>query len=117
MRLRGLLRSFAPLARTEKTLKEASWTFEEHPGEREEGKGHRGCPFQQVNAKRSKVPIGPERNERGEPSYSVWFLEDNQEPVLRIYLRKSDNEATNQPRHELFMGLLEKYGESLSLSG
>ena len=58
-----------------------------------------------------------ERNERGEPSYSVWFLEENQEPVLRIFLRKSENEATNQPRHELFMGLLEKYGESLSMSG
>ena len=58
-----------------------------------------------------------ERNERGEPSYSLWFLEENQEPVLRIYLRKSDDEATNQPRHELFMALLEKYGESLSTSG
>ena len=58
-----------------------------------------------------------ERNERSEPSYSLWFLEENQEPVLRIYLRKSENEATNQPRHELFMGLLEKYGESLSVSG
>ena len=57
-----------------------------------------------------------ELNERGEPSYSVWFLEENQEPVLRIYLRKSENEATNQPRHQFFMGLLEKYGESLSLA-
>ena len=58
-----------------------------------------------------------ERNERGEPSYSVWFLEENQEPVLRIYLRKSENEATNPARHELFMGLRQKYGESLSVSG
>ena len=57
-----------------------------------------------------------ERNERGEPSYSLWFLEENQEPVLRIYLRKSDNEATNQPRHELFMALLAKHGESLSFA-
>ena len=58
-----------------------------------------------------------ERNERGEPSYSVWFLEKNQESVLRIYLRKSEAEATNQPRHELFMDLLEMYGESLQLTG
>jgi hypothetical protein len=57
-----------------------------------------------------------ERNERGEPSYSVWFLEENQESVLRIYLRKSEAEATNQPRHELFMELLETYGESLRLA-
>ena len=57
-----------------------------------------------------------EKNERGEPSYSVWFLEENQESVLRIYLRKSDVEATNQPRHQLFMDLLEKYGESLQLT-
>ncbi len=57
-----------------------------------------------------------ERNERGEPSYSVWFLEENQESVLRIYLRKSETEATNQPRHELFMDLLERYGESSQLT-
>ena len=57
-----------------------------------------------------------ERNERGEPSYSVWFLDANQESVLRIYLRKSETEATNQPRHQLFMELLETYGESLQLT-
>ena len=57
-----------------------------------------------------------ERNERGEPSYSIWFLEENRESVLRIYLRKSEVEATNQPRHELFMELLETYGESLQLT-
>ncbi len=58
-----------------------------------------------------------ERNERGEPSYSVWFIDQNQEPVLRIYLRKSENQETNQPRHELFMSLLEKYGEVVSVGG
>ena len=58
-----------------------------------------------------------ERNGRGLPSYSVWFLEENRDSVLRIYLRKSEAEATNQPRHELFMALLEKYGESLQLTG
>ena len=57
-----------------------------------------------------------EKNERGEPSYSVWFLDENQESVLRIYLRKSETDATNQPRHQLFMDLLERYGESLQLA-
>lgn len=57
-----------------------------------------------------------ERNERGEPSYSVWFLDENQESVLRIYLRKSETDSTNQPRHQLFMELLERYGESLQLT-
>ena len=57
-----------------------------------------------------------EHNERGQPSYSVWFLDENQESVLRIYLRKSEVEATNQPRHKLFMELFETYGESLQLT-
>ena len=50
-------------------------------------------------------------NDQNLPSYSVWFQDENDEPVLRIYLRKSEQEETNQPRHELFMGLLEKYGD------
>ena len=58
-----------------------------------------------------------ERNERGEPSYSVWFIDQSQEPVLRIYLRKSEQQETNQPRHELFMSLMEKYGETISVGG
>ena len=58
-----------------------------------------------------------ERKERGEPSYSVWFIDQNQEPVLRIYLRKSENQETNQPRHELFVSLMEKYGEVVSVGG
>ncbi len=58
-----------------------------------------------------------ERNERGEPSYSVWFIDQNQEPVLRIYLRKSENQDTNQPRHELFMSLMEKYGQTVNIGG
>ena len=52
-------------------------------------------------------------NQQGLPSYSVWFIDENQEPMLRVYLRKSDIDETNQPRHDLFMGLIEKYGESL----
>ena len=52
-------------------------------------------------------------NDDGLPSYSVWFMDENRDPVLRIYLRKSEDEETNQPRHDLFMALLEKYGTNL----
>ena len=55
-------------------------------------------------------------NDRNLPSYSVWLLDENQDPVLRIYLRKSEREETNQPRHDLFMALIEKYGTNLSLA-
>jgi putative heme iron utilization protein len=55
-------------------------------------------------------------NQQGLPSYSVWFIDENQEPMLRVYLRKSDIDETNQPRHDLFMGLIEKYGESLPVA-
>ncbi len=55
-------------------------------------------------------------NQQGLPSYSVWFIDENQEPMLRVYLRKSEIEETNQPRHDLFMGLIEKYGESLPVA-
>ncbi len=55
-------------------------------------------------------------NDEGLPSYSVWFLDENREPALRIYLRKSELEETNQPRHDLFMALLEKYGSSLKIA-
>ena len=51
-------------------------------------------------------------NDQGLPSYSVWFVDEGDEPILRIYLRKSDDDATNQPRHNLFMALVEKYGAS-----
>ena len=54
-------------------------------------------------------------NDAGQPSYSVWFMDDNQDPVLRIYLRKSEQEETNQPRHDLFMALLGKYGAALQI--
>ena len=52
-------------------------------------------------------------NEEGLPSYSVWFMDENREPVLRIYLRKSEEDETNQPRHDLFMALVDKYGTTL----
>ena len=55
-------------------------------------------------------------NDQNLPSYSVWFMDENLDPVLRIYLRKSENDETNQPRHDLFMTLLEKYGATLQLN-
>ena len=55
-------------------------------------------------------------NDEGLPSYSVWFKDENEDPVLRIYLRKSDEEETNQPRHDLFMALIEKYGITLAVA-
>ncbi len=56
-----------------------------------------------------------QNNEQDQPSYSVWFMNDDQEPVLRIYMRKSEKAETNQPRHALFMSLLEKYGSKVQL--
>lgn len=56
-------------------------------------------------------------NDEGLPSYSLWLMDADQEPVLRVYLRKSENDETNQPRHDHFMGLIEKYGESFPIPG
>lgn len=56
-------------------------------------------------------------NDDGLPSYSVWFRDENRDPVLRIYLRKSEEEETNPPRHDLFMALLEKYGPTVQIDG
>ena len=63
-----------------------------------------------------EVRLQHRMNDQGLPSYSVWFMDDNLDPVLRIYLRKSDEAETNQPRHDLFMALLEKYGTTLELT-
>ena len=54
-------------------------------------------------------------NQQGFPSYALWLMDEEQQPVLRVYLRKSDREETNQPRHDLFMSLREKYGEIVPL--
>ena len=54
-------------------------------------------------------------NQQGFPSYSLWMVDEDKNPVLRVYLRKSDKEETNQPRHDLFMSLREKYGEIVPL--
>ena len=54
-------------------------------------------------------------NDRGLPSYQLWMRDRDGNPAMRIYLRKSDNDATNPPRHDFFMGLLEKYPGPISL--
>ena len=54
-------------------------------------------------------------NQQGLPSYSLWLMSQADEPLLRVYLRKSEQEETNQPRHDHFMGLIDKYGESVQL--
>ena len=74
---------------------------------------HLHMNLEQVN----EVQFIHKMNEQNLPSYSVWFKDENDEPVLRIYLRKSDNDETNQPRHNLFMGLMEKYGETVKIAG
>ncbi len=54
-------------------------------------------------------------NQQGHPSYSLWLMDEEQRPLLRTYLRKSEVEETNQPRHDLFMALRERYGEIVPL--
>ena len=55
-------------------------------------------------------------NQQGHPSYSLWMVDKEDQPVFRVYLRKSDNAETNQPRHDLFMKLRERYGEIVPLA-
>ena len=56
-------------------------------------------------------------NEENLPSYSLWFKDQDQETLMRIYLRKSENDETNQPRHNMFMSLMEKYGGTVKVGG
>ena len=56
-------------------------------------------------------------NEEGLPSYSLWLMDGEDQPLLRVYLRKSEKEETNQPRHDGFLALMQKYGETVSLAG
>ena len=51
----------------------------------------------------------------GMPSYAIWLRDDNLETVYRIYLRRSENAASNPLRHELFLGLIDKYGDTITL--
>ena len=55
-------------------------------------------------------------NDQGLPSYQLWMRDGDGNPAMRIYLRKSDVDATNPPRHEFFMGLLGKYPDKIALS-
>ena len=55
-------------------------------------------------------------NDRGLPSYQLWMRDAEGNPAMRIYLRKSDDDATNPPRHNFFMSLLEKYPGPIALS-
>ena len=54
-------------------------------------------------------------NDRGLPSYQLWMRDGDGNPAMRIYMRKSDNDATNPPRHDFFMSLLEKYPGPIAL--
>ena len=51
----------------------------------------------------------------GMPSYSIWLRDDDLATVYRIYLRRSENPANNPLRHQLFMDLIERYGEKVTL--
>ncbi|MYC33613.1 MAG: hypothetical protein F4X64_10605 [Chloroflexi bacterium] len=55
-------------------------------------------------------------NDQGLPSYQLWMRDGEGNPAMRIYLRKSDVDAANPPRHEFFMGLLGKYPDKIALS-
>ena len=56
-------------------------------------------------------------NQQGQPSYGLCLMDQERQPVFRVYLRKSDKAETNQPRHDLFMAMREKYGEIVPLEG
>lgn len=56
-------------------------------------------------------------NDQGQPSYSLWLTGGDGQPLLRVYLRKSEKEETNQPRHDGFLALMKKYGDTVSLAG
>ncbi|MDE0363355.1 MAG: (2Fe-2S) ferredoxin domain-containing protein [Chloroflexota bacterium] len=51
----------------------------------------------------------------GMPSYAIWLRDDDLATVYRIYLRRSENPADNPRRHRLFMDLIERYGEKVTL--
>ncbi len=51
----------------------------------------------------------------GMPSYSIWLRDDDLATVYRIYLRRSESPGNNPRRHRLFMDLIERYGEKVTL--
>ena len=54
-------------------------------------------------------------NDQGLPSYQLWMRDGEGNPAMRVYLRKSDDDATNPPRHSFFMALLDKYPSKIDL--
>ena len=54
-------------------------------------------------------------NDQGLPSYQLWMRDGEGNPAMRVYLRKSDIDDTNPPRHNFFMSLLDKYPGKISL--
>ena len=54
-------------------------------------------------------------NQQGQPSYGLWLMDQEHQPAFRVYLRKSEKEGTNQPRHDHFMSVRAKYGEIVPL--
>lgn len=54
-------------------------------------------------------------NDQGLPSYQLWMRDGDGKPAMRVYLRKSDDDATNPPRHNFFMSLLGKYPGPVAL--
>ena len=55
-------------------------------------------------------------NDQGLPSYQLWMRDGDGNPAMRIYLRKSDDDGTNPPRHNFFMALLDRYPGKIALS-
>ena len=54
-------------------------------------------------------------NDPGLLSYQLWMRDADGNPAMRIYLQKSDGDATNPPRHDFFMSLLGKYPGPIAL--
>ena len=54
-------------------------------------------------------------NDQGLPSYQLWMRDSEGNPAMRVYLRRSDVDETNPPRHNFFMSLLDKYPDKIAL--
>ncbi len=76
-----------------------------------------GTPLHLYMDQVKKAQFIQKNNEEGQPSYSLWLMDGEDQPLLRVYLRKSEIEDTNQPRHDGFLALMKKYGETIALDG
>ena len=47
--------------------------------------------------------------------YSIWLRDDQLETVFRIYLWRYGKLEANDPVHQMFVGLMEKYGATVAL--